>query len=81
LLTGVFAASNLGGLGLAEGVSISHQVSVQALAIVATILWCALLSFLILKLLDKWLGLRVTADEEVQGLDQVLHEETGYLDL
>jgi Amt family ammonium transporter len=81
LLTGVFAASNLGGLGLAEGVTIMHQVGVQALAIVVTIVWSAVFSFLILKLLDKWIGLRVSADDEVQGLDQVLHEETGYLDL
>jgi Amt family ammonium transporter len=81
LLTGVFAASSLGGLGLAEGVSIINQVSVQALAIVVTVFWSALFSYLILKGLDKWIGLRVTPDQEVQGLDQVLHEETGYLDL
>lgn len=81
LLTGVFAASSLGGLGLAEGVSIMDQVSVQALAVVVTISWSALFSYLILKLLDKLIGLRVTSDQEVQGLDQVLHEETGYLDL
>ena len=81
LLTGVFAASSLGGLGLAEGVSIMDQVRVQALAIVVTISWSALFSYLILKLLDKLIGLRVTSDQEVQGLDQVLHEETGYLDL
>jgi len=81
LLTGVFAASNLGGLGLAEGVTISHQVGVQALAILVTILWSSLFSYLILKAVDLGIGLRVTVDEEVQGLDQVLHEETGYLDL
>jgi Amt family ammonium transporter len=81
LLTGVFAASSLGGLGLPEGVSIMDQVGVQALAIAVTAAWSALFSFLILKLLDKWIGLRVTQDEEVQGLDTVLHEETGYLDL
>ncbi len=81
LLTGVFAASSLGGLGLPEGVSIIKQVGIQALAISATILWSGLFSYLILKGLDKWIGLRVTPDEEVQGLDTVLHEETGYLDL
>ncbi len=81
LLTGVFAASSLGGLGLAEGVSIIDQVEVQALAIVVTAAWSALFSYLILKCLDKFIGLRVTSDEEVQGLDNVLHEETGYLDL
>jgi len=45
-------------------------------AIAATIIWSALLSFLTLKSLDVTLGLRVTPDEEVQGLDTVLHEET-----
>jgi ammonium transporter, Amt family len=81
LLTGVFAESSLGGLGLAQGVSIIDQVGIQALAIVVTIAWSALFSYLILIGLDKCIGLRVTSDEEVQGLDQILHEETGYLDL
>jgi Amt family ammonium transporter len=81
LLTGVFAASNVGGLGLKDGVSIIDQVGIQALAILVTIVWSAVFSYLILKALDKLMGLRVSADEEVQGLDQVLHEETGYLDL
>ena len=81
LLTGVFVSSGLGGLGLAEGVSMFHQVSVQALAIIVTAVWSAIFSFLILKGLDKWIGLRVTVDEEDEGLDTVLHEETGYLDL
>ena len=81
LLTGVFAASNFGGLGLAEGVSIMDQVSVQALAIVVTAAWSALFSYLILKLIDKLIGVRVTSDEEMQGLDIVLHEETGYQNL
>ncbi len=81
LMTGIFAASSLGGLGLAEGVTIIDQVEVQALAIVVTAAWSASFSYLILKGLDKFIGLRVTPDEEVQGLDNVLHEETGYLDL
>lgn len=81
LLTGVFAASSLGGIGLAEGVTIGQQVGVQALAILATISWSAFFSYIILKGLDKFIGLRVSSDEEVQGLDQVLHEETGYLDI
>jgi Amt family ammonium transporter len=54
---------------------------VQALAILVTIVWSAFFSFILLKLIDKFVGLRVTADEEVQGLDQVLHEETGYVNL
>ena len=81
LLTGVFVSSSLGGLGLPEGISMIHQVGIQALAITVTAAWSAGFSYLILKGLDKCIGLRVTPDEEVQGLDTVLHEETGYLDL
>jgi Amt family ammonium transporter len=78
LLTGVFAASSLGGLGLPEGVSIMDQVGVQAIAIMATIIWCAVISYVLLKIIDKTMGLRVSEDEEVAGLDIVLHEESGY---
>jgi Amt family ammonium transporter len=81
LLTGIFVSADLGGFGLADGISITHQVGVQALGIVVTALWSAFFSFLILKLLDRYLGLRVTVDQEIQGLDTVLHEETGYVDL
>jgi len=82
LLTGVFAAKSLGGLGfLRDDVGMIQQVGIQALAIVVTAIWSGIFSYLILKALDKWIGLRVTHDEEVQGLDTVLHEETGYLDL
>jgi Amt family ammonium transporter len=81
LLTGVFAASSLGGLGLAEGVSIMDQVGVQALAVGVTIIWSAGFSYIILKLIDMLIGIRVSADEEVEGLDIVLHEETGYHNL
>ncbi len=81
LLTGVFASAELGGMGLANGVSIVHQVSIQALAILVTIVWSAVISYLTLMALNKAIGIRVNADEEVQGLDTVLHEETGYVDL
>jgi Amt family ammonium transporter len=80
ILTGVFAAKSLGGLGL-DGVSMSSQVGVQIIAVVVTIIWSALFSFLILKLLEKTIGIRVTVDEEIAGLDLVLHEEAGYHDL
>ena len=77
-LTGVFAAAGFGGLGLAEGVSIGEQVGVQLLGVIATILWCGTASYLILKALDSMLGLRVSEEEETEGLDIVLHEERGY---
>ena len=81
LLTGVFVAASLGGRGLPEGVSIMDQVGVQALAIAVTIVWSGGFSYIILKILDILLGIRVTRDEEIQGLDIVSHEETGYHNL
>jgi len=80
ILTGVFAAKSMGGLGLGE-VTMLHQVGVQTLAVVVVAIWSALFSYLILKTLDKVMGLRVSEDEEVQGLDIILHEETGYHNL
>ncbi len=78
LMTGVLAAKSLGGLGLAAGVTVSHQVGVQAVAVISAVAWCAMVSFLLLKSLDAVLGLRVSRDEETEGLDIVLHEEKGY---
>lgn len=80
ILTGVFASESLGGLGLG-GVTISEQVGVQTIAVVATIIWSVAFSYIILKVLDYMMGLRVSEDSEVQGLDIVLHEETGYHNL
>ena len=75
LLTAVFAAS-LDGLGLET--SMGAQFVTQLIGVVAVTIWCAVLSFIILKLVDKTIGLRVSADEETEGLDLVLHNERGY---
>ncbi len=81
LLTAVFASGNLGafsGLGLAEGTTVVGQLGVQALGAAATLVWCAAATWLILKFADVVTGLRVSSDEETEGLDIVLHDETGY---
>ena len=78
LLTGVFVAASLGGSGLAEGVSMGHQVWVQIIAVGSTIVYDAIVSFIILKLIDAVIGLRVSEEEETQGLDISLHDERGY---
>ena len=77
LLAGVFVAT-LGGAGLAEGVTMGKQVGIQFIGVMATLVWCALATWIILKILDATLGLRVDLDEETQGLDIVLHDEAGY---
>ncbi|HAU15285.1 MAG: ammonia channel protein [Pseudomonadales bacterium] len=82
LLVGVFCATDLGvfsGLGFGgDNGSIAEQLKVQVIGIVATLGYTAVVSWIILKLVDALLGLRVTADEETEGLDIVLHEERGY---
>jgi len=78
LLTGVFVDEDLGGSGLAEGATMLSQVGLQAVGVIATILYCGIVSFIILKVLDSVIGLRVSQEEEQVGLDLVLHDEQGY---
>jgi Amt family ammonium transporter len=78
LMAGVFVAKTWGGIGYAEGMDMIQQVKVQAIGVGATAAWSGFMSYLILKVLDWVLGIRVTADQETEGLDIVEHEERGY---
>jgi Amt family ammonium transporter len=78
LLTGVFAASALGGIGYPEGQTMGGQVLVQLAGIAAVAVWSGVISYLALKVTDAVVGMRVAAEEETEGLDTVLHNETGY---
>jgi Amt family ammonium transporter len=78
MLTGVFVAASLGGSGLGEGVTMGHQLWVQFIAVAATVVYDAIVSFIILKIIDVLIGLRVSDEEETQGLDISLHDERGY---
>ncbi len=77
LSAGVFVAI-LGGAGLKEGITMGGQVWVQFVGVAATIVYSGVLSWIILKLVDGMVGLRVTGDQETEGLDIVLHDESGY---
>jgi Amt family ammonium transporter len=79
LLAGVFAASNLGGVGYADGVSMGQQLGVQAIGVVATVLWCGLGTFILLKIVGMMVELRVDEESETQGLDLSEHDERGYM--
>jgi Amt family ammonium transporter len=78
MLTGVFVAAALGGAGLPEGQSTGGQLLVQLAGVAATALWCGIVTWILLKLTDAVVGLRVTADEETEGLDTALHNEKSY---
>ena len=79
LLTGVFCAERFGGVGFGgEITSIGQQVMVQAYGVIATITYTAIMSLVILKVIDLVVGLRVTEGQETRGLDRSTFEETGY---
>ena len=80
ILTGVFCAEFLGGAGFGGDItSIGAQITVQAVGVGATIVYTGIVSFIILKVLDGIMGLRVTDDEESEGLDLSQHGERGYI--
>jgi Amt family ammonium transporter len=82
LLAGVFCSTQLGifsGNGFSNGItSIGGQLSVQATGVVATFVYTAVVTFVILKLVNALVGLRVDAEDENRGLDLALHDERGY---
>ena len=76
LLTGVFASSALG--GSVEDLNIGNQLWLQAVGIVATLVYSGALTFILVKVVDGMIGIRVTAEEEGTGLDLALHDERGF---
>jgi Amt family ammonium transporter len=86
LLTGVFAAPSLGGTGVYDYVankvnpdySIAGQVWIQFQGVITTVIWSAVVAFVAYKIVDLVVGLRVTEEEEREGLDISSHGETAY---
>lgn len=78
LLTGVFVDTAFGGKGLADGVSIASQFMIQAEGVVVTVIYDIIATAIILKVIDILVGLRITEEEEVEGMDLSLHNERAY---
>jgi ammonium transporter, Amt family len=78
LLTGVFVSAAFGGAGFPEKVTMGEQVVTQIIGIVAVGAWSGIITWVLLKLSDAIAVLRVTGEEETEGLDTVLHNEKGY---
>ena len=81
LLVAIFASAGLGlfsGQGLAEGATIASQFQVQLIGVLASAAYTAGVTFGILKIVDMMLGLRVSQDDETEGLDLNQHNERGY---
>ena len=80
LLTGVFCAESLGGAGFGvEAGGMAAQMRVQFIGVFATVIYAGVASYIILKVVDLALGLRVSEDAEMEGLDLALHDERGYI--
>jgi Amt family ammonium transporter len=77
-LTAIFAEAEFGGVGLAEGQTMGSQVLIQLTGVVAVLIWSVVVSFVIVKVIQAILGLRVSAEIEEQGLDLNIHGERGY---
>ena len=77
-LTGVFAAAYFGGVGYPEKVTMGDQVLVQLTGVLAVAAWSGVVTWILLKVSDVVAGMRVQPEEETEGLDTVLHNETGY---
>jgi Amt family ammonium transporter len=81
LLAGIFASDALGvfsGQGFNEGMNMASQVQVQIVGIVATFVYTGIVTFVLLKLVDAMLGLRIDEENETMGLDLAEHDERGY---
>jgi Amt family ammonium transporter len=77
LLTGVFAAPSLGGFGTVE--DIGAQLWIQTQGVLFTVIYTAIATFIILKIVDVIVGLRVSDEDESVGLDLSQHNERGYI--
>ena len=76
VLTGVFASASFGGMGLEN--TILNQVVIQIIGVGFTIIWCGFFTFIILRIVDNLLGLRISEEQEETGIDLVEHGEKGY---
>jgi len=76
LLTGIFAAPMLGGFGEVENIGL--QLWIQFKGVLFTVVYTAIVTYLILKAIDLVMGLRVNEEQETIGLDLSLHNERGY---
>ena len=74
----ILMSPQFGGSGYDEGVSMMSQFVVQAKSIGITVIWCGVISYILFKIIDATMGLRVSEEDERTGLDSTSHGETAY---
>ena len=78
LLTGILASTSFGGVGYAEGQNMGGQFMVQLEAVLTTIVWSGVVSAVLYYLVKAVTGIRVSEEDERQGLDLGAHGESAY---
>ena len=79
LLVAPFAAASLGGVGLPEGVGAAGQLWAQIVGVAATAIWAGAVTFVLARVVEPAVGLRVSPEQEQEGLDITAHGEQGYM--
>jgi Amt family ammonium transporter len=78
LLTAIFVSATFGGIGYPDKVTMGEQFMTQLIGVAVTAVWSGVLTWVLLKLVDAVIGMRVASDEETEGLDTAMHNEKGY---
>ena len=78
LMVAVLVDKSFGGAGLEKGMTIASQFGVQLTGFAAVLAWAVFASYVLVKIVQSTVGLRVSDDEELEGLDVTSHGETGY---
>ena len=78
LMVAFLVGKSFGGAGLADGMTMGSQFGVQLIGFIAVLVWSLVASFILVKVVQVTVGLRVNDDDELEGLDVTSHGETGY---
>ena len=78
LLTAILMAVEFGGVGYSDGVTMASQFGVQATGVATAAVWSGGMSYVLIKITEALVGLRVGQESETQGLDLTAHGEAGY---
>jgi len=78
LLVAFLVDTSFGGAGLVEGTTMGSQFMIQLIGIVAVLVWSLIATFVIIQIVKAITGLRVSEEEELEGLDITAHGESGY---
>ncbi len=78
VLAAVFATAGLGGVGLADGVTVGGQLGSQVIGVAAAVVWSAVATYAIVMVTGAVCGMRTTDEDEIEGLDYAEHGERGY---